>query len=334
MLYVTTRDHKNAHTPRHPLRQDRAGDSGLYVPFQSIRFSQEDICALKEKSFGQCVAEIMNLFFSTKLTGWEVDFALGRKPFRLVVMSHKILVGELFNNPGNAFTWAARKLRDLVVPATELPEELSQWTIIATRIAFVCGLFGELQRLELAGYNKPIDISVAVDDFSGPMALYYAKEMGLPVGRIVFGCNENSGAWDLLHHGELHTGRAIIPTPTEFCDHTAPASLERLVHSRLGREEAIRYGETVSRKGVYAVTEEERTPLSEGFFGAVISRKRMQAVIRNVSASNAYQLHPYGALAYGALQDYRAIDNEVGPALILSEYSAETYAESSKTAKE
>ena len=62
---------------------------------------------------------------------------------------------------------------------------------------------------------------------------------------------------------------------------------------------------------------------SEGFFGAVISRKRLQTMIRNVFSSSAYQLHPHGVLAYGALQDYRAIDNEVGPALILSEYSPE-----------
>lgn len=334
MLYVTTRDHKNAHTPRHPLRQNRAEDGGLYVPFQSIRFSKEDVCTLKEKSFGQTVADILNLFFSTKLTGWEVDFSLGRKPFRLVVMSHKILVGELFNNPGNGFTWAARKIRDLVVPATELPEQLSQWTIIATRIAFLFGLFGELQRLGLAGHNKPIDISVAAGDFSGPMALFYAREMGLPIGKIVFGCDDNSGAWDLLHHGELHTGRAVIPNPTDFCDYAAPAALERLIHSRMGTEEAVRFGETLCRKGVYTVTEEERIPLSEGFFGAVIGRKRMQAVIRNVYTSNAYQLHPCGALAYGALQDYRAIDNEVGPALILSEYSPETMTETPKTAKE
>lgn len=334
MLYVTTRDSKDAYTPRHPLTKDRGPDGGFFIPFRKICFTGEEIASLGEKSFGQCVAEVLNRFFPGKLTGWQVDFALGRRPIRLIAMSHKILVGELFNNPGNSFPWSVRKLRDLLVPSEEVPEALSQWTVIAVRIALLFGIFGELMRRDLADQERPFDVAVAVDDFSGPVSVFYAKQMGLPIGRIVFGCNENSGVWDLLHHGELHTGRRPVETGTPLCDHAVPASLERLIYEKLGRGEAVRFAETVARKGVYALPDVTRAVLGEGFFGAVISQKRMQSVIRNVHSTNGYELHPYGALAYGALQDFRAIQSEATPALILTEFCPENSSADSAKEKE
>ena len=321
MLYVTTRDKNDAYTPRHPLTKDRGSDGGFFVPFQKVTFSPEEIASLGSQSFGHCVAEVLNRFFSVKLTGWQVDFALGRRPIRLMAMSHKILVGELFNNPGDSFFWSAHKLRDFLVPSREAPEALSQWTLIVIRMAMLFGIFGELMRRGLVAADKPFDVAVAVDDFSGPMSAIYAKEMGLPIGRIIFGCNENSGPWDLLHHGELHTGRHPIPTQTPLCDHAAHASLERLIYERLGRGEALRFAETVARRGVYTLSATNRPFVADGFFGAVISRKRLESVIRNVQATNGYALHAYSALAYGALQDFRAIQNDASPALILTEFS-------------
>ena len=330
MLYVTTTNRNDVYTPRHTLCRDRDKNGGLYVPFSEIRFSSEYILNLKEKSYGECISEILNLFFSTKLTGWEVDFSVGRKPVRLVAMNHKILIGELFNNPGNAYTWIAGKLRDMVVPSGELPPQLSQWTGIAVRIAILFGIFGELQRIGLVDSTRSMDISLAVDDFSGPMAVFYAKKMGLPVGNILFGCNENSAMWDILHHGELHVHHPIVRTETPECDHNAPSGLERLLYERLGSHEAIRYRNTVDRKGLYSVSEEARAVLSEGFSGAVISQKRLSSVIRNVYGTNRYSLDPYGALAFGALQDFRATHNEVGPALILSDYAPQRESQASK----
>ena len=321
MLYVTTRNSKDAYTPRHPLTKDRGPDGGFFVPFQNIRFTPDEIASLGAKSFGHCVAEILNRFFSVKLTGWEVDFALGRRPIRLMAMSHKILVAEMFNNPGNDFFWMVRKLRELLAPNGELPEALSQWTVMAVRIAVLFGVFGELMRIGLTDGETAFDVAVAAGDFSAPVSVLYAKEMGLPVGRIIFGCNENSGAWDLLHHGELHTGRKAIETQVPLCDHAAPAALERLIYDKLGRGEALQFASTLERNGVYALSDMPRKILGEGFFGAVISQKRMSAVVRNVFATNGYTLNPYSGLAYGALQDFRAIQNQANPALILAEFA-------------
>ena len=65
MLYVTTRNNRDAYTAQRVLRENRGPDGGLYVPFREPVFSREEIDDLKEKSFHQCVAEVLNRLFNT-----------------------------------------------------------------------------------------------------------------------------------------------------------------------------------------------------------------------------------------------------------------------------
>ena len=99
MLYVTTRNNRDAYTAQRVLRENRGPDGGLYVPFREPVFSREEIDALKEKSFHQCVAEVLNRLFNTKLTRWDVEFCVGRYPVRLVNLPQRIIAGECWHNP-------------------------------------------------------------------------------------------------------------------------------------------------------------------------------------------------------------------------------------------
>ena len=96
---MTTRNNRDAYTAQRVLRENRGPDGGLYVPFREPVFSREEIDALKEKSFHQCVAEVLNRLFNTKLTRWDVEFCVGRYPVRLVNLPQRIIAGECWHNP-------------------------------------------------------------------------------------------------------------------------------------------------------------------------------------------------------------------------------------------
>ena len=99
MLYATTRNRLDAVTTNHVLVESRGPDGGLFVPLNLPKFSAQERKRLSEQSFGHCVAEILNLFFSTKLTGWDVDFCIGRYPVRLEPLAHRIYMAETWHNP-------------------------------------------------------------------------------------------------------------------------------------------------------------------------------------------------------------------------------------------
>lgn len=321
MLYVTTRNKNDAHTAHKTLTADRGACGGYFVPFQMPSFSKEDVEALKSKNFGQCVADILNIFFNARLDGWDVDFSIGRYPVRLVSMSRRVMVAETWHNPDWDFARMVRNLAGRIRGNDDTAGIPSDWAWMSIRIATLFGLFGEMQRQGFVDYDHPIDIAVPTGDFSTPMAAWYAREMGLPIGNIVCSCNENCAVWDLLHHGQMRTDLIATPTNTPECDVGLPVALERLIFARLGAEEVRRFLDACANGHEYLLNEEQLMQLRKGFFSAVISQKRMESVIHNVFRSRTYLLDPCSSLAYGGLQDYRSGLVDGRNALLITERS-------------
>lgn len=327
MLYVTTRSKNDAFTAARAMNLDRGPDGGLFIPFRLPVLDRDQVLALANKSFGQNVADILNLFFSTKLTGWEVDMAIGRSPCKLKSMNYRIAVAELWQNLDNNFNSVVSALADRLHPDGELIGAPSDWTQVAVRIAVLFGVFGELMRTDQVRVDKPIDIAVASGSFSWPMAAWYARKMGLPIDTIICGCNENSAVWDLLHRGELDTGAIAVATNTPEGDLSVPAGLERLICETCGQEEAMNFFFSCTEGGTYLPKEAAYDSIRQGMFAAVVSRVREETIIPGVYRTNAYILDPYSALAYGALADYRARNGSSRTALLICDkspvYSAE-----------
>lgn len=315
MLYVSTRDRTNSFTAYRALHEERAPDGGLFVPFRIPVCSKEEIQALKEKNFGEIVAQILNLFFSTGLTGWDVDFTVGRNPFRVRTMNHRLVVGELWHNLESDYAYFERSLYNKLCGGGG--KQPTDWAKIAVRIAVLFGMFGTFSREGI----RELDIAVTVGDFSVPMAAWYARRMGLPIGTIICGCNENGAVWELVHHGEMNTGTAVVHTDLPELDYACPSSVERLIYHAFGINQSLRFVDICKRNAIYTVDDETQRQLSDGFFAAVVSGRRARSVIANIYRSNHYLIDGCAAIAYGSLQDYRSSTGESRGTLLLADRS-------------
>lgn len=310
MLYITTRDKSDAFTAARTLSGNLAQDGGLYVPFRLPQLTLDEVSALKEQSFGQTVAHILNLFFASRLTGWDVDFAIGRNPAKFVSMKHKMIVAELWHNPGSDYSYIVKKLFDRICLAPGENMEPTEWVTVAVRIAVLAALYGEMLRSGMADLENPIDIAASAEDFSLPMAVWYARQMGLPFGALICGCNSGSGLWDLLQRGEYSTSSA---------SDRMNLAQERLIQGALGCREVQRYVNCCNNKKMYCVSEADLETLNKGVYVAVVGDFRIQSVISSVLKTREYSLNRSSALAYGALQDYRAGVSENRTTLLLAD---------------
>ena len=320
MLYLTTRDKFDTHTAYRALREDRAPNGGFYLPFRMPVFSAEELAQLKKKSFGQNAAEILEHFFGCGLSGWDVEFAIGRYPVKLTALGQRIWSGELWHNQEGCYTHLERALCDRICP-DNVGKPIPSWLKIAVRIAVLFALYGEMLRGCAVEAGKTFDVALPTGDFSAAIAVWYARQMGLPVENIVCGCNENSGVWDLLHIGELRTDAAVVTTATPDADFAVPAELERLICAALGTTEAQRYTEICARGGLYATRPGMLDILRRGMYAAVVSSQRLMGLIPSVYRTSGYLLDPYTALAYGGLQDYRAKTGTHRTALLMADRS-------------
>lgn len=319
MLYVTTQSAARTFPASQTLSQNSAPDGGQFIPQDWPVLSPAEIAGLKGKSFGQNVADMLNLFFDVRMDGWDVDFSVGRYPMKAVSMSHRITVAEIWNNPDWSYSRFVRILNGRLRGTEDTLMQPTAWAEIAIRIATLFAVVGELTKSHLTDERK-IDLSVDGSDLVSLMAAWYARKMGLPIGSIVFGCSENSPVWEFVHNGILRCDQ-MKQEESEI----SGTSLERLVHITLGRREASRLRECLENRLLFELSEDQFRILKRGIFAAVVGNARVSETIGTVFRSGTYLLSPRAALSFGALQDYRALSGETGNAVIISEVSPSLY---------
>ena len=318
MLYVTTRNEHDAYTAHRAIHSETGNDGGGFLPFRMPYFEQEEIAALKEKTFGQCVSEMLNRFFSCGLTGWDVDFLAGRHAAKLRSLPHRVIAAELWHNVEGSYDHLEYALANRVCGADTKP---NSWVRIAIRISVLSGIYGMLLREGCISVSQPFDVAVPTGDFEIPMAVWYLRHMGFPVANIICCCNDNSTLWDLLQHGEMKTIVFPKKTVTPLMDQAIPEQLERLICATLGAKEACRYHDIRKDGGVYAPPVGTLETLRKGLQVSVVSDQRIRSDIPNVYRTAGYLMGPYTALAYGGLTDHRSVSGLSRPALLLADRS-------------
>lgn len=303
MLYVTTRGKYDTYTEHFANQSDRGPDGGLYLPFRMPEVTHETLLSLKDQTFGQRVAYVMNHFFSCQITGWDVELCAGKNPVKMLAMPNRVVLTECWHNHDQDFARLETGLTSRICDGKP-----TSWMRIAVRMAILFAVYGELLATEVCAPRQLFDVSVSAGDFTAPMAAWYARQMGLPVGNII--CSHNTSAvWDLIHHGELRTD----------CD--LPENLERLVNATLGVDENLRFCDFCSDRRLYTTRPGDLDILRKGMYASVVSSQRLTDLIPSVYRTTGHIIDTETAAAYGGMQDYRTKTGETRPVLLISERS-------------
>ena len=320
-MYLSTRTLYDTYTAARAMSEDRSPDGGFFVPLTLPQMDRQQIRSLADKSFSQNVADIVNLFFSTQLDSWAIEFSIGRYPVKLIPIGSRETVAETWHNPVWKFERLAKGIEKAIRQSDDVREVPSDWLMIASRIAVLFGIFGELMEQGRVNASDPVDVAVPCGDFSAPMAVWYAKQMGLPISTILCCCNDNNGTWKLLHKGELRTDAFAFATPTPLCDQVAPADLERLVFAKLGTKAALAFAESCNNGSGFYLEPEQLKKVREGLYVPVTGQKRLESTVNSLYRSCGYAADVYTALCYSGILDYRSVTGEGRQVLILSEES-------------
>lgn len=306
MLYKTTRDDNDTYTAHKVLHENCASDGGVFIPYRMPYLSINEIADLVTAGFGATIAAILNKFFSCHLTGWDVDFCIGRNAVKLEEMSHRMVVAELWHNPDDDYGHICSSLFNKVCETVS--ETATEWFVIASHISVLFGIYCEMCRKGIVKVGEAVDITVQANKLTVPIAAVYARQMGLPVGTIILSCEENGNLWDMIHLGELAASTG----------NTDLNGFERLIHATVGCEAAEALRNAMLSKKTYHIPEEQRSVFNKGLFCSVVGKNRGAQNVNSIYRSNGYILDTATALTVAGLQDYRAKTGESQLTLVLS----------------
>lgn len=309
MLYITTKDKNNVNTAYKALHNDMAEDGSNFLPFHLPCFSSDEIRKFRQKAFGQIIAEVINLFFSTNLTAWDVDFTLGRNITKMKSLSGKVFITELWHNAGGKYDFLLESLYRKVCDKEDGCKP-TLWFSIAVRIAIIFAVYatsdadGEFSKTFNLDYCVP-----ATDDLVAASAIVYARRMGLPVNNIICVCEENSAVWEFLYRG-------ICQRKSGF-----PKAFECFIYAILGYEGVQEFLKCKDGVGSAVLSEELLEKLHEGIYAPTVGQQRIESVIIGGYRTNRYIFTSNGAMLFGGLQDYRASTGESRGAVIMVDTS-------------
>lgn len=291
MLYVTTENKANSYTAHKVLRCSAAPDGGMFMPMSVPVQDDTSLAAVAQMNVGESFASVLNLFFGTQLSGWDVDFAVGRQTLELVSAGYKVFLAESWHNTAGTHDNLVKRLHQLVTRTDHVSVMPNLWFYTVVDIAILFAVYGKFCRQEL--YS--VDIAVETGNLQHLLAIRYAQKMGLPIRKIILGCLAEDSIWEFVAYGTYPTSRK----------HRNPC-LEALLWLEFGYGEAQKYSAAVENRTVYHLAEPSLEQFRNGIFATVVGDDRVKNVVESTVRTNNYQMERSTARAFAALQDYRA----------------------------
>jgi threonine synthase len=164
--------------------------------------------------------------------------------------------------------------------------------------------------------GEPIDVCVPTGNFGNILSGYYAKRMGVPIGRLLCASNENNVLTDFLATGAYDISkREFVTTPSPSMDILVSSNLERLLFELSGDHGAVRHWqESLAANGRFLVDRHTYAAMREHFSGDWVSNDESLDVIRRVWEDHDYLLDPHTAVAWEVAERLRAEN----PVLVVS----------------
>lgn len=187
------------------------------------------------------------------------------------------------------------------------------WGRLLPQVVYYVSSYAELVAKGKVEAGHPIDICVPTGNFGNILAAWYAKQIGVPIERLLCASNDNRVLTDFINTGTYDiSDREFILTSSPSMDILVSSNLERQLFELTGRDgEAIRqWMSDLAEKRCFRIDEETFRRVRENFSADSVDNAACLATIREVLDAHDYLLDPHTAVAYAAAQNLRG-DNPV-----------------------
>lgn len=167
--------------------------------------------------------------------------------------------------------------------------------------------------------GEQINVTVPTGNFGNILAAFYAKNMGLPIDKLICASNDNKVLYDFFRTGTYDRNREFMLTTSPSMDILISSNLERLIY-RIAGNDAAKNAElmaALSGKGVYEITDEMKAELSD-FYGNYASEAETAAEIKRLYEDCGYVIDTHTSVASAVYRKFVAETGDDKPCVIAS----------------
>ena len=160
--------------------------------------------------------------------------------------------------------------------------------------------------------GEPLNFTVPTGNFGNILAAFYAKNMGIPIGKLICASNENKVLYDFFQTGTYDKNRDFILTTSPSMDILISSNLERLIYHSLGNDasENAALMKKLAETGRYSVNDTSKEFMKD-FVGIYATEDEVRETIKYVYENCGYVIDTHTAVAAYADRKYKSKDSNV-----------------------
>jgi threonine synthase len=167
--------------------------------------------------------------------------------------------------------------------------------------------------------GEKINVVVPTGNFGNILAAYYAKNMGLPINKLICASNDNKVLYDFINTGIYNKKREFVLTISPSMDILISSNLERLLYNIANNDENViseLMGSLVT-EGEYEITDNMKKGL-EDFYGNYASMDETCVAIKEVYDNSDYLIDSHTAVGSAVYKKYKNDTNDEAKTIIAS----------------
>ena len=190
---------------------------------------------------------------------------------------------------------------------------------LAPQVVYYYRSYADLVKAGRIRTGDKVDFVVPTGNFGDILAGYFAKEMGLPVGKLVCASNANNVLTDFLRTGRYDRRRPFYKTVSPSMDILVSSNLERLLYLLSGDDKLVAgLMKSLSEEGAYEVPAEMLAKLHELFWAGCCDDEAAKAAIGKVWKEEHYLCDTHTAVAWDVAQQYKKENPAHNAVVVLS----------------
>ncbi len=207
---------------------------------------------------------------------------------------------------------------------------------LVPQVVYYFSAYADLLEKGAINLGDPVNFVVPTGNFGNILAAYYARSMGLPVGKLICASNRNNVLTDFFRSGVYDTRRQFFKTTSPSMDILISSNLERLLFECADRDGELiaTWMKQLKESYSYCIGEHRQEWMNSVFDAGYADDQQCAAEIRTRFEQDHYLMDTHTAVASHVLREYREKTGDMTPAVIVSTASPYKFAADVLTAVE